>query len=180
MERNPETDELQVLLDGTDITQDIRSPLVSQKVSEVASIQSIRDHLHSYQKHLAFNSPSINPKDQKTHNEHGQIGVILEGRDIGSVILPQADIKFFIKADVDSRAFRRYQQLLASKPLNSQKVSLEEIKKDIEARDFADTNREVSPLTQAKDAIVIDTTNLTIEEQVQKIIRLVQKRLIEY
>ena len=94
----------------------------------------------------------------------------MDGRDIGTAVLPNADLKIYLTASVETRAKRRYDQLLE----NGQTGDLKEIEKDIEDRDYRDMNREVSPLTQADDAVKVDSSNMTIDEVVQKIISLTE------
>jgi len=133
----------QVFCNDIEVTEAIRTPLVSLHTSDVACIKEIRQLLVAQQQRIAF--------DQS---------VIMDGRDIGSVVLPQADFKFFLDADVMERATRRKKELDAK----GIEKSLESIKQDIEKRDDCDRNRTEGPLVQVKDAIVIDTTGKSIEE----------------
>ncbi|MBK5244708.1 MAG: (d)CMP kinase [Eubacteriaceae bacterium] len=133
----------QVFCNGMDVTEAIRTPLVSLHTSDVACIKEVRELLVAQQQKIAF--------DQS---------VIMDGRDIGSVVLSQADYKFFLDADVTERALRRKKELDAK----GIEKSLESIKQEIEKRDENDRNRAESPLIQVADAIVIDTTGKSIEE----------------
>ncbi|MGV8905338.1 MAG: (d)CMP kinase [Acetobacterium sp.] len=132
-----------VFCNGVDVTEAIRTPLVSLHTSDVACIKEVRKLMVAQQQKIAV--------DQS---------VIMDGRDIGSVVLPQADYKFFLDADVTERAMRRKKELDAK----GIEKSLESIKQDIEKRDGCDRNRIEGPLVQVPDAIVIDTTGKSIEE----------------
>lgn len=133
----------QVFCNGTDVTEAIRTPLVSLHTSDVAGIKEVRKLLVEQQQKIAL--------DQS---------VIMDGRDIGSVVLPQADYKFFLDADVTERALRRKKELDA----RGIEKSLESIKQEIEKRDDNDRNRCEGPLVQVEDAILVDTTGKSIEE----------------
>lgn len=133
----------QVFCNDQDVTREIRTPLVSRHTSDVARIKAVRELLVAQQREYA-----------KDH------AVVMDGRDIGSVVLPDAELKFFLDADVLERAQRRKKEL--DEKGNSK--ALEEIKKDIENRDSNDRNRSEGPLIQVADAIVIDTTGKSIEE----------------
>jgi len=140
----------EVLLDGVCIENKIRSLVVSNSVSEVATIPEIRKHLVKIQ--------------QKISNEGG---IVMDGRDIGTVVFPNADFKFFVTADIETRAKRRYEEL---KSKGDKNVSFEEIKANLQKRDRIDSNREHSPLKIADDAIFIDTGKMTREEQLDFVI----------
>jgi cytidylate kinase len=133
----------QVFCNDKDVTWEIRTPLVSRHTSDVARIKEVRDLLVAQQREYA-----------KDH------GVVMDGRDIGSVVLPEADLKFFLDADVLERAQRRKKEL----DEKGNGKALEEIKNEIEDRDSNDKNRLEGPLVQVADAIVIDTTGKSIEE----------------
>ena len=96
----------------------------------------------------------------------------MDGRDIGSVVFPHADVKFFMTASVDIRAERRYKELLEK----GEQVTLAEVKKNVEQRDYIDTHRKTSPLVQVEDAVLIDTTNMTLEEEVTKMAEIIRKK----
>lgn len=140
-----------VLLDGEDVSTLIRLPEVSQEVSRVAMVPEVRRELVHIQRELAAGG-----------------GIVMDGRDIGTVVLPEADIKVFLTASLEERARRRYLEM-TQKGLPA---TLEEIKKQIATRDKLDREREVGPLQAAPDAICIDTTALSPEEVVDKIIQL--------
>jgi len=138
-----------ILLNKTDVTAEIRSPNVTKNVSTVSSYEAVREVLVREQRKLA---------------EEG--GIVLEGRDIGTVVLPNAELKIFMVAAVSERARRRKKELLTA----GIDIEDEEIVKEIEERDRKDSTRTVSPLRMAPDAIKLDTSSLTIEEQVAFIV----------
>lgn len=132
-----------VQLNGEALGDAIRTEAISQKTSQLSKEPAVRDYLLSLQRRLA--------KDG---------GVVMEGRDIGTVVLPSADVKFFLTASEEERARRRYEQRLAF----GEAVDMETIKADIHARDERDKNRAVAPLKQAADAILVDSTAMSEEE----------------
>jgi cytidylate kinase len=138
-----------ILLNGIDVTAEIRSPDVTNNVSTISSYLAVRAVLVREQRKLATEG-----------------GIVLEGRDVGTVVLPKADLKIFMVAAVSERARRRKKELLTA----GIEVEDVEILKEIEERDRKDSTREVSPLKMAPDAIKLDTSNLTIEEQVAFIV----------
>lgn len=141
-----------VWIDKKNISNDIRSTLVTAKVSKVAAISAVRSYLVEKQRCLG---------------EKGN--VILDGRDIGTVVFPNADFKIYLNASVEIRAKRRFDEL------KDKNISYDELKSEIEQRDKFDSEREISPLCKAKDAIEIDSSNLTINEVVNKIYNLVKR-----
>ena len=143
-----------VILDGKDVSEAIREERIGNFASTVSKIQIIREHLVTQQQNIA--------KDKS---------VVMEGRDIGTVVLKDSKNKFYLTASVDERARRRYLELLNK----NQFEDLETIKKDMEKRDFQDMNRENSPLKKAKDAEEIVTDNLTQEEVAKLIVDKVEK-----
>lgn len=145
---------VRILLDGSDVTREIRSPDVNQMVSQVAAIEGVRRRLSELQRELA---------------EHGS--VVMEGRDITSVVLPTAEVKIYLDASQEERAERRVREMKSSGYDASRQQALDEITR----RDSTDSSREVAPLTITKDAHVIDTTNLSIDEVVQKIVQIVKE-----
>jgi len=146
---------LKTYMDGEDVSEAIRSPEVSHYVSVVAKYPGVRKELVKLQRKLARKG-----------------GVVVEGRDIGTYVLPDADIKVFMKASLEERVRRRLREL-AAKGLS---VSADEIRKELEMRDRIDSSRAFAPLKPADDAFVLDTTNLTIEEQVNEIIKKVREK----
>lgn len=141
-------------LDGRDVSTEIRTLEVSRSVSKVAAVGFVRERLTELQRAMAKRG-----------------GVIMDGRDIGTVVLPDADVKIFLTASVAERARRRYDELKA-KGLD---VELGSIERDIAARDKLDSEREIAPLKQADDAILIDSTSMTIEEVADKMIELINR-----
>ena len=143
-----------IFLNDKSVTNQIRSSTVTEKVSEVSAINVVRDSMVQIQREIADN-----------------IDCVLEGRDIGTVVFPNADFKFFLVAGLKIRALRR------QKDLNKigEKKTIDEIKTDIRLRDELDTNRDNSPLLKAKDAIEIDTGLLTIGEQIDKIVSIIKQ-----
>jgi cytidylate kinase len=138
-----------VFLDGKDVTIEIRSPRINKNVSLVARIPGVRKALIESQR------------------QYGRMGgVVIDGRDIGTVVLPDADKKFFLTASVDERAKRRYNEMVGK----GFYVSLEDVLEDVKTRDRIDSTRQVAPLKAAPDAQVVDTTDCSIEEVVSLII----------
>ena len=135
----------------------LRNEKITQKASEISKNKIVRDSLLSYQRDFAF--------------QNG--GSVLDGRDIGTVVCPDADVKIFVDADVKIRAKRRYDQLF----INNKDLHLKNILNDLSKRDDLDTNREFSPMVPAKDAFLLDTSNLTVEEALKKIIVIISKKL---
>ncbi|NDA08165.1 MAG: (d)CMP kinase [Alphaproteobacteria bacterium] len=128
----------------------LRSAETGQMASVVAAYPAVRAHLLDHQRQFA------------TTPQASKAGAILDGRDIGTVVLPEADAKFFVDAEMDIRARRRHQELMAE----GSKLSLEDVKKQLEERDHRDKNRSHAPLIPAKDAIFVDTSEKNIEEMV--------------
>jgi len=147
-------DSLRVYLDGRDVTKEIRTPAVTRAVSAVSSYQAVRDVLVREQRRMAAEG-----------------GVVLEGRDIGTTVLPQADLKVFMVAGVRERARRR------RKELEQLGVQTDEVMlaKELEERDRLDATRTASPLQKAPDAVELDTSNLTIEQQVEIVVRMAKE-----
>ncbi|MDU1643202.1 MAG: (d)CMP kinase [Peptoniphilus harei] len=141
-----------IFLDGRDVSKEIRENEISNKTSEMSKKKIIRDYLVKMQREIARD------KD-----------VVMEGRDIGSVVLKDAEYKFFLTADVETRAMRRYKQI------DDDKVSFDEILEDLKVRDYNDSHRENSPLIQTEDAILIDSTDLNAEETIEKIISYIKR-----
>lgn len=141
----------EVYLNDINIEKNIRTLEVSSYVSKVASVSEVRQKLVEQQKKMG--------KDK---------GVVMDGRDIGTVVFPDAELKLFMTASAETRAERRYQELIE----RGDKVEYKDVLKNVQERDYIDSNREDSPLTKADDAIEIDNSNLTLEEQFNKILRL--------
>lgn len=151
--KQTETGQL-IFVDGQDVTEAIRQPEVTNNVSVVSAHEKVRHELVRQQQKIAENG-----------------GVVMDGRDIGTVVLPKAEVKIFLVASVIERAERRFKE-------NQSKgiaTDFDTLKKEIEQRDYLDSNREVSPLKQAEDAVRIDTTGLSIEEVVAAIKAVVER-----
>lgn len=144
-----------VFVDGHEVTKDIRTEKIAANVSAVAAIPEVRAQMVEQQRQIA---------------QAG--GIVMDGRDIGTTVLPDAQVKVFLVASAHERARRRYEENL-QKGLATQ--SLDELEAAIKLRDQKDSTRKVSPLTQAKDAILIDTTSLTIDQVVDEISALIKK-----
>jgi len=144
----------QIILNGENVTDKIRTEEVSQAASIVSSYKLVREKMVKLQQNLA----------SKTN-------VVMDGRDIGTVVLPDAKVKVYLTASASERANRRYKELIEK----GQEVNVEDIKKDIEERDYRDTHRENSPLVKADDATLIDSSNMTIDEVVDEILKLCNK-----
>ncbi len=150
-EKNKATGKNEILLNGERVEEEIRNMAVTHKVSEVAAISIVRTFAVETQRKMGAAK-----------------GVVMDGRDIGTVVFPQAELKIFLTADPEVRVERRFQQLLKKNP----GVTRDEVRKSLVQRDYIDSHREDSPLRQAHDAIVIDNSHLTEEEQLQKVLHL--------
>ena len=150
---NNQDGSLKIFLDGQDVSGPIRQPRITRLVSDIAKIKGVREIMLGWQRKFGKLRDSV-----------------LDGRDIGTVVFPDADKKFYIDAEFSVRVRRRYKEL---KELN-QGVTLEDIEKDLRNRDNIDSTREFAPLKKADDAIYIDTTELTIEEAVDKVLGYIQ------
>jgi len=146
-----------ILLNGEEVSDEIRQMPVSENVSKIASIKEVRQAMVKQQQKMGRSK-----------------NMVMDGRDIGTVVFPDAQIKLFMTADPKIRAERRYKELKAK----GEEVSLEEIFENIAHRDYQDTTREESPLTRAEDAIILDNTNLTEEEQLDFAIENVKPFLV--
>jgi len=143
-EINKETHSPEIYLNHKNINDEIRSPFISNNVSKFAAIKSVREKL---------------VKSQQEMGEKG--GIVMDGRDIGSIVFPNAELKLFITADIETRAIRRYKELKAKDIA----IEIDDVKKNLAERDYLDSTRKESPLIQTKDAIEIDNTNLNRTEQ---------------
>ena len=152
----PTASACKVYVKGQDVTDLIRQQQINENVSTIASYKGVREYLVERQQAMAAVG-----------------GVILDGRDIGSVVLPNAELKIYLTASVDARAKRRWLEVQGT----SNEQPLEEIKKNVESRDEMDKNRDESPLVCVEDAIVVDSSNMTFDETVEHILHLVQERI---
>ena len=145
-----------MILNGKDITGEIRTPEISACASQLAQQPAVREFLLDLQRNLA-----------KEHN------IIMDGRDIGTVVLPNASLKIFLTATPDKRAQRRYEEYLEK----GQPAEYAQVLEDQKKRDFEDSHRKIAPLKQAKDAVVVDTTELSLQESVDTVLGLIRERL---
>ena len=145
--------EQQVLLNGENVTPFLRTEEVGNMASASSVNGDVRNKMKELQQKLAATT-----------------NVVMDGRDIGTVVLPNAQVKVYLTASVEVRAKRRYDELIAK----GQEADLDKIKKDIEERDYRDMNREIAPLRQAEDAVLVDSSYLTIEESAQAILSLIK------
>ena len=152
----PTASACKVYVKGQDVTDLIRQQQINENVSTIASYKGVREYLVERQQAMAAVG-----------------GVILDGRDIGSVVLPKAELKIYLTASVDARAKRRWLEVQGT----SNEQPLEDIKKNVESRDEMDKNRDESPLVCVEDAIVVDSSNMTFDETVEHILHLVQERI---
>ncbi len=155
IEFKPEAKVNRVFVDGVEVTTAIRSQEVTANVSRVAAIGAVREAMVAQQRRMG---------------EAG--GVLMDGRDIGTVVFPQADVKVFLTASVEERALRRYKELVAK----GEDVKLEVLQQEIANRDKQDSERAISPLRQAEDALYLDTSAMTIEEVTTYLMQLVQEK----
>ena len=151
-----ETGKQHMIMNGMDVTDEIRTQDISQKASLVSAHAVVRDMLLDMQRDVA-----------KKHN------VIMDGRDIGTVVLPKATVKVFLTASAEVRARRRTDELIAK----GQKADYEQTLKDIQQRDYQDTNRPIAPLKQAKDAVLLDTSELDIDGVLAAFKKIVQEKI---
>jgi cytidylate kinase len=147
---NSKSERSEIFLNGENVEYVIRDLVVAEKVSDVAAIKEVRDYAVAQQQKMGKNR-----------------GIVMDGRDIGTVVFPDAELKIFMTADNAVRVERRFQELYEKNP----NITIEEIKNNLELRDYIDSHREVSPLRRADDAIILDNTNLTEKEQFHKALK---------
>lgn len=145
-----------VFLNGKDVSKEIRTPEVDNIVAKYAAIKIIRDKVTPLQREMGRNQ-----------------NIIIEGRDIGTVVFPNADVKIFLDCSIEERAKRRYKQDLG----NGIEITYEEVLKSIIERHKLETEREISPLIKAEDAILVDSSNMTIPEVVEKVEEIIKEKL---
>ena len=151
---NDNSQQSEMHLNGENVEYVIRDLVVAEKVSDVAAIKEVRK--------FAVDQQQLMGKKK---------GIIMDGRDIGTVVFPKAELKIFLTADNAVRVERRFKELFDKNP----NVTIEEVKANLEMRDYIDSNRVESPLRQADDAILVDNTNLTAKETIQKVMQMVKK-----
>lgn len=153
---NPSTQASEIYLNDENVEFVIRDLVVAEKVSDVATIKEVREFAVAQQRKMG---------EKK--------GIIMDGRDIGTVVFPKAELKIFMTADNAVRVERRFKELYEKNP----NITIEEVKSNLEMRDYIDSHRKISPLKKAEDAILLDNTNLTEKEQFQKALHLVNAKL---
>lgn len=145
-----------MLMNGMDVTGDIRTPEISQKASLISAHAVVRDMLLDMQRNMAE-----------------EYDVVMDGRDIGSVVLPKATVKIFLTASPEVRAKRRYQELLEK----GQKASYGQVLMDVQQRDYQDTHRDIAPLKMCRDSVKVDTSEMDLEQSVAAIRKIVEEKI---
>ena len=145
-----------MLMNGMDVTGDIRTPEISQTASLISAHAVVRDMLLDMQRNMAE-----------------EYDVVMDGRDIGSVVLPKATVKIFLTASPEVRAKRRYQELLEK----GQKASYEQVLMDVQQRDYQDTHRDIAPLKMCRDSVKVDTSEMDLEQSVAAIRKIVEEKI---
>ena len=151
-----ESGKLLVFLNDVDVSKDIRTPIVDEYVAKFAALKCVRDKLTVLQRKIGENS-----------------NIIMEGRDIGTTVFPNANVKIYLDASIEERAKRRYKQDIEK----GENITYEKILENIKQRHILETQREISPLKKADDAILVDTTNLSIEEVKNKVIEIIKEKM---
>jgi CMP/dCMP kinase len=149
---NKKSQQSEIYLNGENVEYLIRDLIVAEKVSEVATIKEVRELAVAQQQQMGKKK-----------------GIVMDGRDIGTTVFPKAELKIFMTADISVRVERRFKEMYEKNP----NISIEEVKNNLEMRDYIDSNREISPLRQAADAVVLDNTSLTMEQQLKYALSLV-------
>ena len=152
---NLKAQQSEILLNGENVEYLIRDMVIAEKVSDIAANKQVREFAVAQQQQMG--------KEK---------GIVMDGRDIGTTVFPEAALKFFMIADIAVRVERRYKEMFEKNP----NVSIEEVKNNLEMRDYIDSNREISPLKKADDAIFIDNTNLTLEQQLKLALNFFEKK----
>lgn len=155
--RNPQNGKTEIYLNGENVEYLIRDLVIAEKVSEVAAIKEVREFAVAQQQKMG-----------------AQKGIVMDGRDIGTVVFPKAELKIFLTADNAVRVERRFKEMFEKNP----NVTVEEVKNNLEMRDYIDSHREVSPLKQAKDARVLDNTDLTEKQTFEKALEWVKEKIL--
>ena len=151
-----ENGEQKVLLNGENVSEEIRTPSASMAASDVSAVPEVRAFLFDLQRDIA-----------KRNN------CIMDGRDIGTVVLPDAKVKIFLTASPESRAMRRYKELIEK----GTQVEYKDVLEDLIERDYNDSHREIAPLKPAEDGVIVDTTNLNLEESINEIVRIIKEAI---
>ena len=151
---NDKSQQSEIYLNGENVEYLIRDLIVAEKVSEVATIKEVRELAVAQQQQMGKKK-----------------GIVMDGRDIGTTVFPKAELKIFMTADISVRVERRFKEMYEKNP----NITIEEVKSNLEMRDYIDSNREVSPLRKAEDAVILDNTHLTMEQQLKFALNLVHK-----
>lgn len=154
---NPITNSSEMNLNGENVENMIREMLVAEKVSEVAAVKEVREFAVAQQRQMGE-----------------QRGIVMDGRDIGTTVFPHAELKIFMTADTAIRVERRFKELYTK----NKNITLHEIKENLELRDYIDTNREISPLRKAEDAIILDNSQLNPDEQLRLVMQWVEDAIM--
>jgi len=157
-EYNSKSRQSEMFLNDENVEYVIRDLVIAEKVSDVAAIAEVRKYAVARQKEMGNESSTI-----------------MDGRDIGTTVFPKADLKIFMTADIAVRVERRFKELFDKNP----NITIEEVKSNLEMRDYIDSNRQVSPLRKADDAILLDNTNISISQQLEFALKLVRERIKE-
>lgn len=155
---NPQSHVSEIYLNGENVEYLVRDLIIAEKVSDVATLKEVREFAVAQQQKMGKAK-----------------GVVMDGRDIGTVVFPKAELKIFMTADNAIRVQRRFKELFDKNP----NITIEEVKNNLEMRDYIDSHREISPLRKAKDALELDNTNLTEEEQLEKALIWAKERIKE-
>ena len=153
---NDNSQESEMYLNGENVEYVIRDLVIAEKVSDIAAIKEVREYAVNQQQKMGKKK-----------------GIVMDGRDIGTVVFPNAELKIFMTADNAIRVERRFKELFEKNP----NITIEEVKTNLELRDYIDSHREISPLRKANDALELDNTRLTIEEQLDKALKWVKQKL---
>jgi CMP/dCMP kinase len=153
---NDKNQQSEVYLNDENVEYVIRDLVIAEKVSDVAAIAAVRTFAVAQQQKMG---------DEK--------GIVMDGRDIGTTVFPDAELKFFMTADIAVRVERRYMEMFEKNP----NISIDDVKANLEMRDYIDSNREISPLRKAADAIELDNTNITIEEQLEIALQIAKAKI---
>ncbi len=145
-----------VFLNGDDVSTEIRLPEASMAASNVSAIPAVRAFLFDLQRDIAAKN-----------------NCLMDGRDIGTVVLPNAEVKIFLTADPEERAMRRYKELIEK----GSNVTYEEVLEDLKVRDYNDSHREIAPLKPAEDSVIVNTTGMTLEESINTIVKTVEEKI---
>ncbi len=155
-EYNTKSEQSEIFLNNENVEYVIRDLVVAEKVSDVASIAAVRTFAVAQQQKMGSSK-----------------GIVMDGRDIGTTVFPDAELKIFMTADIPVRVERRYKEMIEKNP----NITMEEVRANLEMRDYIDSHREVSPLRMATDAVLLDNTNIDMMEQLDIALKLVAKRL---